>query len=121
MNNLHIGDTPEQLNIGIMINGELWSGKRIAELQAQVEQLRSELEDSASAAVLYGNLVAATRIKALLYSTPDQCLAERDAEIKAQAYKEGFEACIDAAIDLKYIENGAYQCNQIRQQAKAGE
>lgn len=40
MSNVYIGDTPEQLDCGIMINGDLWSGKRIAELQ----QLNDELE-----------------------------------------------------------------------------
>lgn len=36
---VYIGDAPQQLEQGLLINGELWIGKRIAELQAQVEML----------------------------------------------------------------------------------
>jgi transcription antitermination factor NusG len=90
-------------------------------LVAQVEQFRKELEQSAEDAVLFGSLVAATRINALLASTPDQCLAE----IKAQAV-EDFGRWIKetdhlSAFPVHPSGLAIEYANKLRQQAKAGE
>lgn len=43
LNRVVIGDTPEQLDCGIMINGEIWTGKRIYELQSAFHQLKEAI------------------------------------------------------------------------------
>lgn len=43
LNRVFIGDTPEQLDCGIMINGEIWTGKRISELQSAYHQLKEAI------------------------------------------------------------------------------
>jgi len=45
LNRVYIGDTPEQLDCGIMINGEIWTGKRIAELQSAYHQLKKAVAE----------------------------------------------------------------------------
>ena len=41
-------------------------------------------------------------------------------EIRAQAYKRGFEACIDASVRLGMIDKDGEFSNQLRQPVKAG-
>ena len=54
---------------------------------------------------------------ALLEQTPAHFLTE----VKAQAFKKGFEACINAAVKMGMIDADGEFYNQLRQQAKAGE
>lgn len=97
--------------------------KEIEALKVQVEQLREIVAAVAHIGVDFGfgeyelepEYIEKSRKR--LEATPAQCLAE----IKAQAFKQGFEACINAAVKMGMIDADGEFSNQLRQQAKAGE
>lgn len=81
-------------------------------LRAQIEQFREFAE-----LIVEWKEYGFEKAKTLLDSTPEQCLAE----IKAQAFKKGFEACINAAVKMGMIDADGEFSNQLRQQAKRGD
>lgn len=40
---INIGDTPQQLEQGLLIDGEVWTSKRIYEMQEKIKKLKSEI------------------------------------------------------------------------------
>jgi hypothetical protein len=92
--------------------------KRIDELEQKNAELKAHINYIKSTLVAVGNWPDTVEDKKAIANaisaTPAQCLAE----IKAQAFKQGLEACVEAAIDLGLVDNCAETCNQLRQQAK---
>lgn len=91
-------------------------------LKVQVEQLREQLEYMAQQHRCGCGHPACNRCyddkqnAIVLEATPAQCLAE----IKAQAFKQGFEACINAAVKMGMIDADGEFANQLRKQADKG-
>ena len=116
----NIGDTPQQLEQGLMFDGEVWTKDKIQALQAQVEQLRIKFNDLTSCHLNSDFNEALSKLRHALNKTPAQCLAERDAEIAAKAVDE----CIDIA-HSKFSVTGITSAlqdyaNQLRKQAGGG-
>ena len=105
----NIGDTPKQLEQGLMFDGEVWTKDRIQALQAQVVELTRLL-----------NYQEKQTEELVLIAIGEVNLAERDAEIAAKTVDE----CIDIA-HSKFSVTGITStlqdyANQLRQ-AKGGE
>ena len=127
----NIGDTPKQLEQGLMFDGEVWTKDKIQALQAQVEQLRTRLDDILEDMQLSLELTAndcdvwKSRIKHTLAATPEQCLAKHDAEIAKCGFIEGYSSCwfehYGTIPEQHSFDFSAEQyANQLRQ-AKGGE
>lgn len=120
---VYIGDTPQQLEQGLLIDGELWTKERIYGLQSQVEQLRKAIIDATNTGAVTDTGKWVYNIDdSVLDKTPAQCLAE----IKAQAGRDGFLAGLFSEIHQPTTvwnreERADEYANQLRQQAKAGE
>lgn len=97
LNRVFIGDTPEQLDCGIMINGEIWSHKRIAKMQAENDALKAQV------AQLHKAIYRQQRkegwceehpLVTLCIEPPVQYLAEHDREVSARAIRSAFSYCV---------------------------
>ena len=107
---------------------ELWQKVQgmpsYAELSAQVEVLRVAALNAIS---FMSGGQAKAKLRDAYDATPAQCLAARDAEIKAQAGRDGFIAgyfhCRNEGFQFEdELENSAdAYANQLRQQAKRGD
>ena len=119
----NIGDTPQQLEQGLMFDGEVWTKERIQALQVQVKQLRK-----------YGNLLCVSLAystdafaegyrslwKEALNKTPTQYLAERDAEVAVKAIDDlNRHLCEIGCGDYEHVIDE--YVNQLRKQTKGGE
>lgn len=96
MSTPYIGNTPEQLDCGLLINGELWTSKRIAALVAERDQLKNQntvLKDKCGEPDTYACVVynvddreVAVRNKLIgLGWIPPENIAEHDREVAARA------------------------------------
>jgi len=91
-------------------------------LAAQVELLRSEWEKPDAPEVSVEEKLE--NLVDIIYKTPAQCLAARDAEVVAEAYSAGYsEAWRDCSYGNGYNRSvkAEQYANQLRQAAKAGE
>ncbi|WGH49790.1 hypothetical protein [Alishewanella phage vB_AspM_Slickus01] len=111
---LVIGDTPEQLQQGLLIDGELWTALRIAELQAQVNALRDGVKHFNRSGGDMNPLLKA------YINTPAQCLAEIRAQAGCDGYIKGAnDWCASEYESCKELLSAAEQHgNQLRQAAK---
>ena len=97
----NIGDTPKQLEQGLMFDGEVWTKERIKSLQAQLEKLRKLHCDLTNADMVFeedchtGYLITHDQLEEMefIFRESAQCLAERDAEIAKGGFIEGYSSC----------------------------
>ena len=106
--------------------------QRIMELEAEVEALKplarcclwgafvwndhnfDHLQNFCKGEAIMAGIENIEQANAFISEKPAQHLAE----IKAQAFKQGFESCINAAVKMGMIDKDGEFANQLRHQAK---
>lgn len=114
MSDAYIGDTPEQLACGLLINGELWTGERISGLQQRNTELELLLQTAEQNAAEQRDMKAKAREQ-----RDEQIKKNNELEAQVEQYKN-YVIALTHADETGYIDDVGFVENfeEIRQQVE---